>query len=74
MATYRLTFLAYDSRRPIPAVRVVLHVESHSARDARRVATIYVSADGKTVNTTGGLPGGQHYPEHLLIRQRKISD
>lgn len=75
MANYRLTFDVYNSWRPeFPSQRVSLVAWGITPRDAlKRVRTIFVSKNGQTVNTTGGVGrDGYYYPEWTLVRSRKV--
>lgn len=63
--TYRVKLNVHNIRQGFPSRLVTVIVRAYSPQDAcTRVHTVYVSADGQTVNLTGGLgPGGAWYDE-----------
>lgn len=75
VAAYRVTLDVYNSRRPeFPSQRVAVRVDGWCASDARRrIRCVYVSRDGGTVNTSGGVGyDGYNYPEWDVVRTRKV--
>lgn len=76
MEEFTVTLDVYNTRADYSGMRVVVTVKGYDESDAlSKLRTVYVSADGKTVNLTGGVgDGGRYYPEWDVVSVERATE